>query len=38
MSAKEARKERLREWIEGDDDDFDDIDRSHILPENYNQI
>ncbi|MBA7554516.1 hypothetical protein ES705_47138 [subsurface metagenome] len=37
MSAKEARKERLREWIEGDDD-FDNIDRSHILPENYNQI
>ncbi|MBA7653224.1 hypothetical protein ES703_61068 [subsurface metagenome] len=37
MSAAEARKEYKRRWMEGDDD-FDDIDRSHILPETYHQL
>ncbi|MBA7570618.1 hypothetical protein ES708_12371 [subsurface metagenome] len=38
MPISEARKERLREWIEGDDDFEDDIDRSHLLLERYHQI
>jgi len=37
MSAKEAREEQKRSWIRGDDD-FDDIDRGHILPSTYHQI
>jgi len=36
MSAKEARKERLKEWIERDDD-FDDY-GGNLLPGSYHQI
>ncbi|MBA7576081.1 hypothetical protein ES708_17918 [subsurface metagenome] len=38
MSAKEARKEQRRQFMGGDDDFEDEIDRSHILPESYHQI
>ncbi|MBA7555172.1 hypothetical protein ES705_47825 [subsurface metagenome] len=38
MSAKEAREEQRRRWIEDDDDFDDEIDRSHLLPGRYNQI
>jgi hypothetical protein len=38
MSAKEAREEQRRRWIESDDDFDDEVDRSHLLPEKYNQI
>ena len=37
-SAKEAREEQRRRWIESDDDFDGEIDRSHLLPEKYNQI
>ncbi|MBA7522621.1 hypothetical protein ES705_14741 [subsurface metagenome] len=38
MPISEARKEQRRQFMEGDDDFEDDIDRSHILPETYHQI
>ena len=38
MPVKEAREEQRRRWIESDDDFDDEIDRSHLLPERYNQI
>ncbi|MBA7567939.1 hypothetical protein ES708_09658 [subsurface metagenome] len=38
MTSKEAREEQRRRWIESDDDFDDEIDRSHLLPERYNQI
>ena len=37
VSVAEARREQRRQWMEGDDD-FDDIDRSHILPTTYHQL
>jgi len=37
MPISEARKEQRRQFMEGDDD-FDDIDSSHILPSTYHQL
>jgi hypothetical protein len=35
----EAKEEQQRRWFAGEDfDDFEDVDRSHILPETYHQI